>query len=662
MASNDIETLGDHSIPMCLSKWITLPLKRLLIELRDSPAVIIDHYLIVFVHQVSSRDPPEDDPEEDEFNKLEVISNTCFVLAVDLRDNSIQKAELGETFGELMDYTLTKYKDNQIIKFGGGYSRHYRYGSVFKITVESFEPFSVKCLKFNEDHFIKDHPKLGGATAQIYRDRLYIFGGINEYRRTNDLWSFNLENATWKLCETTGEAPARRVQANSSVIGDNLFIYGGECYKDESENSKHIFVLNFNSMNWTRIEQTEKYLLRELSLYNNLRNGHVYKDHLIILANEEQDRYKPKRGVVCCWNPEKNTWSKSYIEGEGLLRFQTDLVIYKDLLITIGGDEKTRIVMATLKLGNLGLLALHSQEEKRFFMSETESDISFKVEEKIIPAHKKILIDRSRYFVNLFKSDMMESRQEIIEIPDCEYHVFREYLRFIYYHEAQIVDLNLAIKLFQFADKYLQDDLSEKCVDFFTYGLASITSDDVEIILGLLHQEIWCITFFNNNLEVNNLSGLIQYLSQENTPDGKVNDYAFNFVMKNISEIFKDDNMNTSKLCEDFLIKNITIDTVLRIVHVMYDNKERSNTSKKIPQEKSVNLKKACFDFAKNNFKTLQENNIPEKLPNTVLSELIFYLVETVKQFKKKMISIKLFPFVQSFCDLHIKKINCSEH
>ncbi len=58
-------------------------------------------------------------------------------------------------------------------------------------------------------------------------------------------------------------------------------------------------------------------------------------------------------------------------------------------------------------------------------MSEEESDISFKIDDQIIPAHKKILIPRSRYFANLFNSGMAESKQQVIEINDCEYHVFQ---------------------------------------------------------------------------------------------------------------------------------------------------------------------------------------------------------------------------------------------
>ncbi len=57
-------------------------------------------------------------------------------------------------------------------------------------------------------------------------------------------------------------------------------------------------------------------------------------------------------------------------------------------------------------------------------MNKEKSDILFKVEDKLIPTQKQILIQKSRYFANLFKSGMVETRQEIIEINDCEENVF----------------------------------------------------------------------------------------------------------------------------------------------------------------------------------------------------------------------------------------------
>jgi len=39
-------------------------------------------------------------------------------------------------------------------------------------------------------------------------------------------------------------------------------------------------------------------------------------------------------------------------------------------------------------------------------MSEEKSDITFKVQEKMIPAQKQLLIEKSKFFANLFKSNL----------------------------------------------------------------------------------------------------------------------------------------------------------------------------------------------------------------------------------------------------------------
>ena len=83
----------------------------------------------------------------------EYIKGTSFLpkrepklLAFDLRDNSIQEANLPPSmFPEnIIEFTFTKYKDNQIIKFGGGkkdlrVGEKQIYGAMIRITIESFK-------------------------------------------------------------------------------------------------------------------------------------------------------------------------------------------------------------------------------------------------------------------------------------------------------------------------------------------------------------------------------------------------------------------------------------------------------------------------------------------------------------------------------------------
>ncbi len=68
-----------------------------------------------------------------------------------------------------------------------------------------------------------------------------------------------------------------------------------------------------------------------------------------------------------------------------------------------------------------------AEEEKlsSLFMNQNESDVAFKVQDQLIPAHKSVLMKKSRYFEKVFNSGMAESKQDVIEISDCEYEVFK---------------------------------------------------------------------------------------------------------------------------------------------------------------------------------------------------------------------------------------------
>ena len=191
--------------------------------------------------------------------------------------------------------------------------------------------------------------------------------------------------------------------------------------------------------------------------------------------------------------------------------------------------------------------------------------------------------------------------------------------------------MNFAIKLLEFADKYTQDDLNERCLDFLIF---SMNSENVYAILdfarqeGIVQLESWCMKFLKNNLTINSVSGLIQYLDQQNTPDLGLKDSAFNFIIDRSRKIFQEEN----KLCEDFLIKNISMDTIAKTVNFMYDSKDQIIERKEIPQENIINLRKACFSFAKKHFKMLQERKIPEQLPNAFLSDVILSMIGTQNQ------------------------------
>jgi len=72
-----------------------------------------------------------------------------------------------------------------------------------------------------------------------------------------------------------------------------------------------------------------------------------------------------------------------------------------------------------------------TEEEKRFealFLNEKDSDITFKVQDQQIPAHKEVLIKKSKYFANVLKN----TTESVIEILDCDESTFKGI--FCYFH------------------------------------------------------------------------------------------------------------------------------------------------------------------------------------------------------------------------------------
>jgi len=237
---------------------------------------------------------------------------------------------------------------------------------------------------------------------------------------------------------------------------------------------------------------------------------------------------------------------------------------------------------------------------------------------------------------------MVESRQSIIEIQDCDHLLFQELLRYLYYGEVK-KDEDLAMKLFIFADKYVQNDLREKCVDFLK---ETLNKDNVYKILDFARQENppslkeWCLNFLKNKIDIKNIAGLVEYLNRQNNLEFAQENFelrriALDVVLNNYLEISEDEKTSPT-LYEDFLIKNIALDTVLDLGKFIYGHNlktarpsptelELRNLREKI-ESRTVNLKLALVEFIQTNFKILHEKKIAEELPGRFLADLLFLI------------------------------------
>jgi len=410
-----------------------------------------------------------------------------------------------------------------------------------------------------------------------------------------------------------------------------MYVYGGEggFHGRNNNDLKSISVLNLNSLKWEKFQWLENYPLKETLNHWDLKKGSdIYKRHLFILKESSNQNIS-----LSCWNIDSNSWS-IFDVGKKFLRESGNLIVYKNFLVSIDGNS-----IGILNLDNINFPTIKSLEEQRMmdlFMNEEDSDVAFMVEDKTLPAHKEILIQKSQYFANLFNSGMIESRQQVIEIPNCKYHVFQEFLRFLYCGEVEL-DTDIASKLFIFAEKHLKDDLSDKCLGFLT---DSVNLDNVYTLLDFAHAhdipqlKSWCLNFCRRKIDMNTVSGLIEYLESQNNPEFiQLRDKALNVLLR------KDNNKTYQN--EDFIIRNIKSDTILKIakfvVSANYNGSLLLNDSDWSFMEKCIlNLKSAAFRFVEENFLELRKKGIIDDFPGIFLKDYAQFVTEELRKYKKQ--------------------------
>jgi len=443
-------------------------------------------------------------------------------------------------------------------------------------------------------------------------------------------------------------------------------------------------------MSWNRLEQTERFLLIKNSFHGIELSGDIYKDHLLILDPNS------KKEILRCWNPgtsihlflliqfiANNSWMNSEIKTARLSGRTSNLVVYKNLLAAFGvHGNKFSLALLNIesKIFNyFNLLSLlidvnFSIQEKGpepLFMHEEGSDISFKIEGQIIPAHKQILVEKSRYFKNLFNSGMAESRQKIIELDNCELAIFKglsmiqflslkniiEFLRFLYCKEIKIEDgdVNFALKLHGFADKFLQQNLQDECVDFLISNLAS---DNVYLILDFARQENiprlknCCIKLLQVNLNINSISGLIKYLEQQDLSQEEniqLRNRVISFILGEYGDI-------SMKETEAFLINNIAMENIKIFLNFLCPQSSTNSSyftgNAWALEEKAgddfekdtANLKNAVSRFVLANIDQIKQSNITQSLPQNFLLDLVSYAAGVINKQENQDESVRKSP------------------
>ncbi len=68
-------------------------------------------------------------------------------------------------------------------------------------------------------------------TVTVMGDKLYLFGGEHDPRVPvgSELFEYSFQSGEWKIVEAKGEAPSPRVGHTAAAADGKLYIFGGRC-------------------------------------------------------------------------------------------------------------------------------------------------------------------------------------------------------------------------------------------------------------------------------------------------------------------------------------------------------------------------------------------------------------------------------------------------
>lgn len=115
---------------------------------------------------------------------------------------------------------------------------------------------------------------------------------------------------------------------------------------------------------------------------------------------------------------------------------------------------------------------------------EDSKDVTFKIGQRELKAHKLILSARSSVFKRMFSVDMQERRSSVVEVVDYSFECFSAFLEFIYSGKCTAM-MTHAAELLDAAEKYDIIDLKLKTA--FELLDKIKTSNAIEVLI-LLHR------------------------------------------------------------------------------------------------------------------------------------------------------------------------------
>ncbi|XP_028278663.1 RCC1 and BTB domain-containing protein 1 isoform X3 [Parambassis ranga] len=139
---------------------------------------------------------------------------------------------------------------------------------------------------------------------------------------------------------------------------------------------------------------------------------------------------------------------------------------------------------------------------RKEFDSPETADLKFSVDGKYIHVHKAVLKIRCEHFRSMFRSQWSEDQQEVIEIGQFSYPVYKSFLQFLYTDTVELPPED-AIGLLDLATSYCENRLKRLCQQIIMRGITvenAFTLLSAAIRYDAEDLEEFCFRFCVNHL------------------------------------------------------------------------------------------------------------------------------------------------------------------
>lgn len=263
--------------------------------------------------------------------------------------------------------------------------------------MDSFQEFDFSTGEF-KDLDNKNIVPLHGHSITGYADKLWIFGGNSTNTVSNGLFEYDFKNKSWKKLDIKGQKLESLAHTHFFFNEFNLFIHGG--LNTVLQESKATFIVNLFTNNCEKIDY-----LNPSGSSKSLQVLKLNESHVLLIQSD---------GNVYHLNNMDQKWDNIGVT-TGLQNKSFGVINYKRNFLYLFGtnDSKINLYICRTKMAT-GV--------RDFFLNPELSDITLKVQDYKIPAHKAFLSQ-----AKFFQKDL-ESTMEISLDPQN----FLKALRFIY--------------------------------------------------------------------------------------------------------------------------------------------------------------------------------------------------------------------------------------